>query len=243
MTKLHYPSPSRLIELPNEVLMEICSSAEDRDLPSLRLTCRELCDTATPHFAKVNFTERFHVVSPYSIDTLVKITEHPVFGGYVRTVAICSARRTMNSKRLYINAYVKTGRFARRLERIFNNIRSRHGFVNISIYDYPGRSAFLGYASPVQMRCFGWAQLSQATLIAHRTAETLEQTIYAARHARCPVRYPKIHLFAYRSSSLIMHEELDTAMCKVLESNLTPLSIDLGGENNSKCPTIITHSP
>jgi hypothetical protein len=231
MTKPHYPSPSRLLELPNEVLIKICSSAEDQDLPRLRLTCSKLCDAANPQFAKVNFTTRVHVVSPYSIDTLVKITEHPVFGGYVKTVSISGARQTrrhsildsllqagIHNPDLCLNAYVKTRRFARRMERVFGNIRFRSNSVAIGIYDYPR------WNTP---RPRGWTQLRKSSPTGgfFRTVETLEEVIYAARRARYPIKSLEIAII--HCDTQIMHDELDAAMHRVLESNLMPLSINL----------------
>ncbi|KAH0019492.1 hypothetical protein KCU78_g6769, partial [Aureobasidium melanogenum] len=83
-----------LVDLPTEVLVEIFGHLPDEDLLTARLACKKLCDAATPRFAKVYFTERIHVVSPYSINALVDITEHPVLGGCVKTITICAARRT-----------------------------------------------------------------------------------------------------------------------------------------------------
>lgn len=232
MTEFRYPSSLGLLELPNEVLIKIFNSAEDRDLHNLRLTCRELYDTATPHFAKVNFTERFHVVSPYSIDTLVKITEHPVFGGYVKTVAVSSARQTTRpymsdffswyrspNQDICIDAYMKTRRFSRRMERVFENIRSRSGSVAISIYESPDKK---------RPRSRGWARLNKplATrmLLTPRPSQTLEETVYAARRARCPIT--SIQITKHEFLSQIMHDELEAAMHRVLESNVAPLNLN-----------------
>ena len=177
----------------------------------------------------------------------MQITEHPIFGDSVRTVAICSARRTktqiitpipngLNNQDLSLNAYIKTRRFARRMERVFNSIRSHHGSVTISIYDNPGREDFgmnlpFEFLNPMSMRCCGWTQLTKSfsKSITYRTAETLEETVYAARRARCPIRRLKINLFAGTSHNQLMRRELDEAMRRVLESSRMPLSIDLGG--------------
>jgi hypothetical protein len=120
--------PPTLVDFPTEVLVRVFDFVDHRSLSTARLVCKRFSDAATRRFAIVNFTETVHVVSPYSIDTLVSITEHPVFGGYVKTVAICSTRRTklsldthsftasLSEQVFCINAYVKTRRFARRVE-------------------------------------------------------------------------------------------------------------------------------
>ncbi|KAG9531194.1 hypothetical protein KCU93_g2002, partial [Aureobasidium melanogenum] len=231
-----------LVDLPTEVLVEIFDHLPNKDLSTVRLVCNELCNAVTPRFAKVYFTEGFHVVSPYSINALVDITEHPVLGGYVKTVAICAARRTNvetsscfaivdeADRDAYIDAYVKTGRFARRMERVFSNIRSCSGHVVIKIFDEPGVSSLDGRVIMESQRlrgCHGYSQLTNwgSTTIAYQMVKTLEHTIYAARRARCSVKCLKIGLCGFHRRSI--GEKLDAAMHKILESSLTPLSICL----------------
>jgi hypothetical protein len=247
VSRRHILTPEQsltLLELPTEVLVHICKFTEAQELPNLRQVCKKLSDVATRRFAMVNFSETVHVVSPYSIDALVNITEHAVFGDYVQAVAICSARRITisgttntvdtNNQSLCLNAYIKTRRFARRMERVFDNIRTRHGSVTISIYNSPGKGSLRVNTPSTLMRCFGWTKLSESgsTSITYRTAETLEETIYAARRARCPIKCLKIKLFAYTTRT--MHMELDAAMRRVLGSSLTSLNIDLGGRYTSE---------
>ncbi|CAD0114672.1 unnamed protein product [Aureobasidium uvarum] len=202
--------PSPLETLPNEILYEIFSHVDEKDLSAVRDVCPRLCDIVTPRFALVNFTERIHVVSPHSIDALVGVTEHPVFGGYVKTVVICSGRRTtipvtstfpeqeyteIPNQDTHLNDYVKTKRFAHRMERVFRNIRVHSGSVGIGIYDIPGK------------------------------AETLEETVYAARRARCPITWLEVDLFA--DHPYFIQADLDAAMHRILESSLTPLNVYL----------------
>lgn len=147
----------------------------------------------------------------------MSIAEHPIYGQYVKVVSISSARRTKKAEQsswygafttneknraFYFNAYVKTGRFSHRMERVFRNLRSRTGPIAISICDNPG----IGDGAEIQLyeheapkRCCGWMQLyrSPSTHIGYQTVETLEQTIYAARRARCPVNSLTIDLFMH----------------------------------------------
>ncbi|KAH0371417.1 hypothetical protein KCU65_g1982, partial [Aureobasidium melanogenum] len=246
-----------LVDLPTEVLVEIFDHVPGEDLSTVRLICKKLCDITTPRFATVNFTERSHVVSPYSIDALLKITEHPVFGECVKTVAICAARRTNvetcgrfavvdeTDRNAYLDAYVKTGRFTRRVERVFGNIRNRSGLVAIDIYDDPSSDGrvMLGGKCLVPLRCHGYSRLTESgsKTIAYQMVKTLEHTIYAARRARCPVKRLRIGLWGFHCVNI--GDKLDAAMHKILESSLTPLSICLESgqtrrmsyDNESQC--------
>lgn len=199
--------PLTLIDLPTEILVEILVEifrGRDQDLASLRLTCKQLCNAVTRRFGIVNFTERTHVVTPYSTRALIDITEHPEFGKYVESISICCIRQTVIPEGLppdsvTLNGYVTTKRFACDIERVFTNIKALSGSVTISIKDYPlcgkkwGRTREFGeHWMPV--KCYGYEQLfqSSADLKSRHLLETLEETIYAARRARCPVRHLKI---------------------------------------------------
>ncbi|KAG9816523.1 hypothetical protein KCU98_g5424, partial [Aureobasidium melanogenum] len=215
--------PPELVDLPTEILVEIFGHLPDKDLSTVRLVCKELCDAATPRFATVNFTERTHDVSPYSINALIKITEHPCFGNYVKDLTFCSwsVDRTVTvddplSFPITLDGRVSTKHLACCLERVFKNIKYRSGSVAISIYDEPRQR------TPAR---------SPAVYDVFPTAETLEQTVYAARRARCPIRCLKIDLFTTHGSS--MRADLDRTMHRILESNPTPLSIELGGDETS----------
>jgi hypothetical protein len=175
-----------------EILIKICGLAEDQDLPNIRRTCRKLCDAATRHFALVNFTERVHVVTAYSINALVEITAHPVYGGHVKTVSICSARRQTlandsTSRSVIDNRYVLTQQFARAMEQVFVNIKQRSGSVNITIYDNPDKRNLHSWPGHVlsksigsmTIKCYGWKNFLTfcPSYITYRTAETLEETV------------------------------------------------------------------
>jgi hypothetical protein len=235
------PTP---VDFPSEILLRVFDFADHKTLATARLVCRKFCDTATHRFAVLNFTERTHVVSPYSTDKLLNVTEHPVFGKHVKTIAICSARcgtifslsRPSNNidPNLCLNGYTKTRRFARRMERVFSNIRTHSGSVAISIYDHPDGAVlseilYSGKSHSMLMRCCGWTRLRISIWhsLLYSTAETLEETIYAARRAKCPVTSLKIYLCG--ANSEIKHRpKLEVAMRRVLESSLIPLNVNMG---------------
>ena len=241
-----------MLDLPSEVLIDICESIEAADLPNVRLTCKQLRDTATQHFGKVNFTETVHVVTPYSMDTLMKITEHPVFGQCIESIGICSARRTVPIKgpprqSQILNGYVTSNRFGRQMERVFRIIKRLSGSVAITVYDNPGVGS-LGYLPGYRLcstlrttpiKCRGWLNLLKlsASHITYRTAETLEQTVYAARRASCRLTHLKMDLFApYNPWAQL---QIQQSMWQILQSSLRPLSVEL---DRSRTPQLSYNS-
>ena len=235
------------MDLPPEVLVEIFNLIDNKDLPSVRLTCKKLCEAANRPFGFANFTERAHVVSPYSINALVDITEHPIFGSYVKSVGICSASAGLKKEgfdyyyrmdtdamnKLILNGYVKTGRFGRRMKRVFDNVRMNCRSVTISIYnDEPDGTRFVNESCLAPETYFGWTQFIKQSpgAPAFKPAETLEQTVYAARRAGCLIKCIRMDYFSpdmrFRGE---IQRRLDTTIQQVLESSITPLDFHVDG--------------
>ncbi|THY60177.1 hypothetical protein D6C99_01660 [Aureobasidium pullulans] len=81
-TNAHIP------ELPNEVLCSIAGFVDDAGIPNLRLAAKVFHYITAERFATVFFQDRAYELSPAGLKALVKITEHPVFAPYIRTVII-----------------------------------------------------------------------------------------------------------------------------------------------------------
>jgi hypothetical protein len=78
-----------LLQLPIEILFMIAYASDTRGLCSLRLASRDLNAITLPGFSKRCFETRFVMLQQYSLDNLVDISRHPVFGPAVRTLTIC----------------------------------------------------------------------------------------------------------------------------------------------------------
>ncbi|KAG9739381.1 hypothetical protein KCU73_g9493, partial [Aureobasidium melanogenum] len=78
--------------MPAEILSLIINLVDSESLKTLRLTSKRLCAISSGPFANRHFSERKHVASAYSMEALVKITAHPFFGKFVKTVIISGSR-------------------------------------------------------------------------------------------------------------------------------------------------------
>ncbi|TIA41305.1 hypothetical protein D6C79_07259 [Aureobasidium pullulans] len=74
--------------LPAELKRLIVHNSDDDSLPNLRLTCKELNEIASKPFGERCLAERCFMMSDYSLQGLVDLTAHPVFGPCVRRVLI-----------------------------------------------------------------------------------------------------------------------------------------------------------
>ncbi|THW33551.1 hypothetical protein D6D21_09949 [Aureobasidium pullulans] len=84
----------RLLSLPNEVLTMICTDDEisAKDMCAIRLTCKELRAIVEKDFAKRYFQDPFVMMTRESLQALVDICKHPVFGPHVRKVQLSNRR-------------------------------------------------------------------------------------------------------------------------------------------------------
>jgi len=80
----------RLLSLPNEVLAMICAEniLSAKDLAAMRFTNKELHPIATNVFAQRYLQDPFVMMLTGSLETLVEICEHPVFGPHVRKIQL-----------------------------------------------------------------------------------------------------------------------------------------------------------
>lgn len=79
--------------MPTEILSTIINLAGPTNFPALRLTNKRLCAVSNEPIGIKHFSERRHVQSAHSMDTLIAIIAHPYFGKFVRTVIVSAYRR------------------------------------------------------------------------------------------------------------------------------------------------------
>ncbi|THY81530.1 hypothetical protein D6C95_09081 [Aureobasidium pullulans] len=84
----------RLLSLPNEVITMICTDDEisAKDICAIRITCKELHAIVEKDFAKRYFKDPFVMITRESLQALVDICKHPVFGPHVRKVRLSNHR-------------------------------------------------------------------------------------------------------------------------------------------------------
>lgn len=77
-----------LLACSNEVLTMIFNnpSLSKKDIKSLRLTSKELCPAATREFAMRYISEPYVVWTRDSLQTLVEVCQHPIFGPQIRSI-------------------------------------------------------------------------------------------------------------------------------------------------------------
>ncbi|THV80748.1 hypothetical protein D6D29_05919 [Aureobasidium pullulans] len=77
---------SRLLKVPNEIIGLIASVCDPDDLKNLRLTSKFMCNIASPAFGRKAFSRRRFIFTRKSMQGLLNITAHPVFGPCLRVI-------------------------------------------------------------------------------------------------------------------------------------------------------------
>ncbi|KAH0009746.1 hypothetical protein KCU78_g10591, partial [Aureobasidium melanogenum] len=99
-----------LLDLSTELLLMIFDATDKLSLVYLRLTCGKLHDMTNEAFGAAFFVTRHIIFSKVSVDTLLEITEHPIFGRHVKEIVFASdflqgSLSDIHERALYLNAF------------------------------------------------------------------------------------------------------------------------------------------
>ncbi|KAI1288758.1 hypothetical protein F5Y03DRAFT_389045 [Xylaria venustula] len=79
-----------LLQLPNEVLAIIWDELDAQGFSALRLASKYASSATLSAFTRQYFKTRYVMLSRLSLENLVEVARHPVFGPAVRTLEICT---------------------------------------------------------------------------------------------------------------------------------------------------------
>lgn len=83
------------INLPVELIDFVAAELDTEDFLNLRLVCREINYKSSTHFLECYFHTRYHMLSRDSLENLIEVSNHTVFGPSVRTLEICTDHLTI----------------------------------------------------------------------------------------------------------------------------------------------------
>ncbi|KAG9586606.1 beta-lactamase/transpeptidase-like protein, partial [Aureobasidium melanogenum] len=106
----HVVLGKNLLDLSTELLLMIFDATDKLSLVYLRLTCGKLHDVTNEAFGAAFFVTRHIIFSKVSVDTLLEITEHPIFGRHVKEIVFASdflqgSLSDIHERALYLNAF------------------------------------------------------------------------------------------------------------------------------------------
>ncbi|THV88112.1 hypothetical protein D6D27_07365 [Aureobasidium pullulans] len=213
-----------LLTLPTEILCGIANHADDEALLNMRLSCKSLCEASARPFGTTYLTNRHHVPSEHSIQALVDIVMHPIFGSYVKSITItamyllpekihgdAASQYLAHSNGFRVpgigidKAFINSREYIRMMKQVFNKIRKLQNPVHIKICDDTEYG-------------FGWTQMvdDPPRMYDHCYAEVLDRTLVAAIRADCDVRSLELSMHHYDFENL--HDILEDLLSPTRQS-------------------------
>ncbi|THY24932.1 hypothetical protein D6D01_05261 [Aureobasidium pullulans] len=104
----HRKFAKKFLTLPDELLSTISDAIDPEDLPNFRLTCKTLNDVSGKTFGEKRLAHRRFIFTEFSMQGLVDLTAHPVFGPCVKEIMFGTHRVTNNLHTL-LNRIEKSG--------------------------------------------------------------------------------------------------------------------------------------
>jgi hypothetical protein len=194
---------------PLEILTLIAASVDSKDLASLRLTSKLWCDLSIKRFGSTQLRHLQCVYSPYSLQSLVDLTAHPVFGPCIQSFEIGTYRirkhfvntqphleaSPVNVAALIQFPFQQSGLPMVLLTKALENL-SRHGVVpRIGLYE---DLICDGSGKKYIRRGYGYDELYGSVDLARcgrsLVTQTLSDLIALGRRSGCPVKGISIDL-------------------------------------------------
>lgn len=209
--------------MPNEVLLTIIDFAGTKALPALRQTNKRLRDVSNERYAKLHFAVRRHVQSEYSMDALVDITAHSIFGGYVKTIITSDARPKQREEPLSeyhprsctqctlesssplcehpapYHIALSFERLRVKLEKVFHNIRRHSASVSVgvreSVHECYGNAYYHADCAMISKVSPNPIEFLRQRDECKHFVQTFQETLQAARKSGCEIENTKFYAF------------------------------------------------
>jgi hypothetical protein len=90
----HRKHAKKFLTLPDELLTNITDHVSPKDLPNFRLTCKTLANIAAKQFGQKRLAHRRFIFTKYSLQGLIDMTGHSVFGPCIKSIMFGTDRPT-----------------------------------------------------------------------------------------------------------------------------------------------------
>jgi hypothetical protein len=90
----HRKYAKKFLTLPDELLTNIANNVTPEDLPNFRLTCKTLANIAAKQIGQKRLAHSRFIFTKYSLQGLIDMTGHPVFGQCIKSIMFSTDRLT-----------------------------------------------------------------------------------------------------------------------------------------------------
>ncbi|KAI5197730.1 hypothetical protein E4T39_07144 [Aureobasidium subglaciale] len=183
------------------------------DLPSFRLTNSHLRQCSIDFFAK-QLTDRRFILSPYSLQGLVDLTAHPVFGTLVQSIALATHQfkpeddscHSEHSKQAAAKQYhfIDTGQHVRMLSDALSYLDRHHVIPTLAVFQDICDVSNAGNKIQVKHMAYGYDELYSSEPVRLRVqsvpGDAVDAWISASHHAGVPIKRLVLRLGWYKES-------------------------------------------
>lgn len=225
--------------LPVEMLDRVFWLVDKPDLLNLRLVSKFICAIAERPFAVRHFANCHHVITKHSMETLLAISEHKVFGPYIKTIMISPARTLMvtwanidssldeYARNVVADYYFRSAKFRQLMRQVFSNLKQHTDSIALAVHEdiYLLREDPSRFKRSIQ--CYGATNLLQESPmgITFRTPETLQFIVAAMKTVGIGINNLDIEL--YRDSIGGGKRMTDQVIAQLLQSSMAPMDFHL----------------
>ncbi|KAI5273424.1 hypothetical protein E4T47_03311 [Aureobasidium subglaciale] len=156
----HRRYAKKFLTLPNEFLIKISDCVAPEDISNFRFACKKRETVSGKHFGDKRLAHRRFIFTQYSMEGLVEMTAHQVFGPCVKSVLFdilvdaLTARKITDDmkamevireyrKRWYTRCDFMHGHLLEMLQAVISNLQFWGNNVNLGIFDRLQRSSML----------------------------------------------------------------------------------------------------
>ncbi|KAH0379917.1 hypothetical protein KCU92_g7899, partial [Aureobasidium melanogenum] len=228
-------SKPTLLTLPVEIIERVLWLADKPDLLNLRLVSKLICAIANRPFAVRSFRNSHHVITEDSINTLLAVSEHKVFGAYIKTIMLSPARTIIakwpninssvdeDARNAVADSYFRSGKFKQLIRRVFSNLKQHTDSIALAIHEDP----YLLREDLDRVQCHGATALLRNSRIgiAFRTPETLQSIAAAMEMVGMGIN--SLDLELRRDSIGGGKRKTDQAIVQLLRSSMSPSDFHL----------------
>ncbi|KAI4751804.1 hypothetical protein E4T52_05531 [Aureobasidium sp. EXF-3400] len=229
-----------LSTLPVEMLDKIFWLVDKPDLVNLRLVSKSVCSIANKPFAVRNFTSCHHVITQRSLQTLLEISAHSVFGACIKKIMVNTARAILEYIHPYDegdqgtvvdDSFVESGRFSCMMNQILVNVKQHSGSITIGIdesscFGHGSRDQHFYSRRTPRQKYYGARELRANGLgVVCRTPETLELVIAEIRAAGIDTNGLEINLAHHSHPGDNARVRLHKSTAGFLKSRDSPIDL------------------
>lgn len=194
--------------LPGELVLLIVDFLDLESLSNFRWTCRALRAWSRKRFSQ-RFRHRRFIFSPYSMQALVDISKHPVFGRQLQSISFGTLRHQVevsctekqDPRPARQKRFINSGRHFKLLCEALRALKRHHTSIELGIFDDQKTYSGLGHEKM-------YARYDSVCFFTNKTLQTIRTVVQASRECDLPFTSWSMRLCLLPKTRLLVNRML-----------------------------------